>query len=44
MCSRNFGQSHSKFCETAGIQCACNVLLAVCWARVRKVSCWMEYN
>ena len=33
-------QSHSKFGETAGIQYVCNALLAICWARVRKVSCW----
>ena len=37
MCQGSFSQSHSKFGETAGIQCACNVLLAVCLARVRKV-------
>ena len=36
----SFSQSHSRFGETAGIQCACNTLLAVCWARVCKVSCW----
>ena len=36
----SFSQSYSKFGETAGIQCACNALLAVCWARVCKVSCW----
>ena len=33
-------QSHSKFGETAGIQCVCNALLAICWAKFRKVSCW----
>ena len=34
----SFSQSHSEFGEIAGIQCACNPLLVVCWARVRKVS------
>ena len=28
------------FGEKAGIHCACNALLAVCLARVCKVSCW----
>ena len=36
----SFSQSHSKFGETTGIQCACSALLAVRWARVRNVSCW----
>ena len=37
---RGSSQSHSKFGETAGIQYACNALLPVCWAKVRKVSRW----
>ena len=37
----SFSQSLSRFGERAGgIHCACNPLLAVCWATVRKVSCW----
>ena len=36
----SFSQLHSKFGETTGIQCACNAVLAACWARVHKVSCW----
>ena len=37
--SRKFYSASFKV-ETAGIQCACNALPAVCWTRVRKVSCW----
>ena len=37
---QSFSQSHSKFGETAIIQCASNALLAVCWARVHKLSLW----
>ena len=40
----SFSQSHLKFGETAGIQCACNALLAVCWATVCKVSCWLTID
>ena len=40
----SFSQSHLKFGETAGIQCACNALLAVCWATVCKVSCWLAID
>ena len=37
-------QSHSKFGETAGMQCACNALLVVCWAKFRKVLCWNSFD
>ena len=40
----SFSQSHLKFVETAGIQCACKALLAVSWARVCKVSCWHTFD
>ena len=40
----SYSQSHSKFGETAGMQCACNALLAVCWAKFRKVSCWNSFD
>ena len=30
----------AMFGETAGRQCACNVLFSVCWSLVRKISCW----
>ena len=33
---------HSKFGETAGMQCFCDAFLAVSWAKFYKVSCW--YN
>ena len=36
----NYSQSHAKYDQTAGIQCACNALMAICWARVCKLSCW----
>ena len=35
----SYSQSHSKFGETAGMQYACNALLAVCWTKFRKGSC-----
>ena len=40
----SYNQSHSKFGETAGMQCACNALLADCWAKFRKVSCWNSFD
>lgn len=39
-CSR----SHSKFGETAGMQCFCNALLAVSWAKFHKVLCWYNFD
>ena len=36
----SYSQSHAKYGQTAGIQCAGNALMAKCWARVRKLSCW----
>ena len=32
----SYDQSHSKFGETAGMQCSCNSLLAVCWENFLK--------
>ena len=40
----SYNQSHSKFGETAGMQCSCNALLAVCWAKFRKISCWNSFD
>ena len=40
----SYNQSHSKFVETAGMQCSCNPLLAVGWAKFRKVSCWNSFD
>ena len=31
-------QSHTKYGQKTDIQCACNALMAICWARVRKLS------
>ena len=33
-----YGQSHAKYGQTDYMQCACNALMAICWARV--MSCW----
>ena len=40
----SYNQSHSKFGETAGMHCSCNALLAVCWEKFRKVSCWNSFD
>ena len=40
----SYDQSHSKFGETAGMQCSCNALLPVCWVKFRKVSCRNSFN
>ena len=40
----SYSQSHSKFGKTAGMQCACNAPLAVCWAKFRKESCWNSFD
>ena len=37
---RSFHQSDKRFGETAGIQCACIALTALCWSVMRKVSIW----
>ena len=39
-----YNQAHPKYGETAGIQCACNALLAACWAKIRKVSLWCRFD
>ena len=41
---RSYDQSHSKFGETAGMQCSYNALLAICWAKFREVSCWISFD
>ena len=35
-----FHQGHSKFGHTAGVQCACNSLYALCWSTVKRVTVW----
>ena len=36
----SYSLCHTKYGQTARIQCACNTLVAICWRRVRKLSCW----
>ena len=33
-----------RFGETAGTQCACNSLLAICWASIKRVSLWKTWD
>ena len=40
----SFNQSHPKFGETAGIQCACNSLFSICWSKIRQVNRWNKYD
>ena len=35
-------QSHPKYEHTAGIQCACNALLAACWVGKGAKHCLLE--
>ena len=42
--SGNFHQGHSKFGNTAGIQCSCNALFAICFSIVKKVSLWKPFD
>ena len=39
-----FHQGHAKFGDTAGIQCSCNALYAICFSIVKKVSIWKSYD
>ena len=36
----SFHQGDKRFGETAGTQCACMALTALCWPVIRKVSIW----
>ena len=36
----SFHQGHPKFGHTAGVQCACNSLYALCWSTVKRVTVW----
>ena len=36
----SFHQGEKRFGETAGMQCACKVLTALCWSVIRKNSIW----
>ena len=42
--SGTFNQGHPKFANTAGIQCACNALYAICFSIIKKVSVWKSYD
>ena len=33
-------QGNRRFGDTAGVQCACNSLYALCWSQIRKVDFW----
>ena len=36
----SFHQGHSMFGASAGTQCVCNALFAVCWTKIKNVSFW----
>ena len=36
----SFHQGNPKFGHTAGIQCACNSLYALCWSAIKRVAVW----
>ena len=36
----SFHQGNPRFGRTAGVQCACNYLFALCWSQVKTVSRW----
>ena len=36
----SFHQGNPRFGRTAGVQCACNSLFALCWLQVKAVSRW----
>ena len=38
----SFNQGNELFGETAGTQCACNVLYAIFWSYFRSVSIWKK--
>ena len=33
-----------RFGDTAGIQCACNSLVAICWSSIRRVGVWKPWD
>ena len=36
----SFHQGNPMFGVSAGTQCACNALFAICWAKIKNVSYW----
>ena len=42
--SGSFHQGNEKFKETAGIQCSCNALYAICYSIIKKISLWKTWD
>ena len=42
--SGSFHQGHVKFGYSAGTQCSCNALYAICYSSVKKVSIWKYWD
>ena len=40
----SFHQGDPKFGHTAGVQCACNSLFAICWSVIKRVTVWSTYD
>lgn len=40
----SFNQGDIRFKESAGQQCSCIALYAVCWSVVKRVSCWKSFD
>ena len=40
----SFHQGHLKFGSTAGIQCSCNALYAICFSVIKSVSIWKSHD
>ena len=38
----SFHQGDTRFGATAGVQCACNSLLALCWSKIRDCRIWQK--
>ena len=36
----SYHQGNKRFGNTAGVQCACNSLYALCWSQIKKVNSW----
>ena len=36
----SYHQGDRRFGDTAGVQCACNSLYALCWSQIRKKDFW----
>ena len=40
----SFHQGHAKFGDTAGTQCACNALFAICFSVVKRTTLWKSWD